>query len=272
MSEVATIPRDPNVETLVRQISSSAYLERLQQALAHPGEAARYVRIAITAVRKNPDLALLEDRDSVFLAIQQCATDGLLPDGREAAMVIRRPRGVTDKRKGKAHYQPMIGGFRKICAEHGFRLEAYVVYANDHFLEEIAPAHRVEHRPPPLGKPRGEAIGAWAVARHASWGEFIEVMDKPEIEHVRKSSSAGAGPWSEHWGEMARKTVGRRLYKTLPLGAVSEQAARIIAADDEAYDDDDEAAVEATPAPLTREDAEEVADSIIEAEVVRDDD
>lgn len=219
------------VTDLCRQLSSDEYVQKIRQALEHPEEATRYIRVAITAIQKNPDLATLPDRPSVFLAFNQCATDGLLPDGREAAIVIRG---------GKASYAPMVGGFRKICAESGFPLVANVVYEGDEFSYELGPHPSLTHKPPRLSIPRGQAEGAYAVSAHPVFGTFLEVMTKDQIEHVRKSSSvkSASSPWNLHWDEMARKTVARRLFKQLPLGAHSERADRILQADDDTYDED----------------------------------
>lgn len=63
----------------------------------------RFTRIARTAVNSNPDLANC-DRTSLFSAITQAAQDGLVIDGKEAAIVIF---------KGKAQYMPMVQGLVK---------------------------------------------------------------------------------------------------------------------------------------------------------------
>jgi hypothetical protein len=48
--------------------------------------------------------------------------------------------------------------------------------------------------------------------------QLLEVMSLEEIEKVRKvSRAANNGPWVSWWGEMARKTVMRRLSKRLPM-------------------------------------------------------
>jgi recombination protein RecT len=68
------------------------------------------------------------------------------------------------------------------------------------------------------------------VARFRTGGHHFEVMSRDEIEAVRRRSPAGkSGPWVDHWDEMARKTLVRRLAKYLPLSvqkaaALEEQA------------------------------------------------
>jgi recombination protein RecT len=59
-------------------------------------------------------------------------------------------------------------------------------------------------------------------------------MTHGEIEKIRNISRAkDNGPWKDHWNEMARKTVLRRLMKYLSL---SPELANAIAADDSTYD------------------------------------
>jgi recombination protein RecT len=61
----------------------------------------KFTRVALTAIQNNPDLAVKADRRSLFGACVRLAQDGLLPDGREAAIVM-----FGDK----AQAMPMISG------------------------------------------------------------------------------------------------------------------------------------------------------------------
>jgi recombination protein RecT len=193
----------------VAEIASPAFKAKITNAL--PGGARdvdRFISVAVTAIRLDPDL-LRHDRESLFNSLIRCAQDGLLPDGREAAMVVFG---------GKVQYMPMVTGLRKRAAEFGISIAAYVVCQNDTFDWELGFAPSVSHRPPPLDQERGAPIGAYAVATDRDGAKYLEVMSKGEIEAVRKVSRAkGAGPWTTWWGEMARKTVARRLFKSLPL-------------------------------------------------------
>jgi recombination protein RecT len=76
----------------------------------------------------------------------------------------------------------------------------------------------------------GEVTHAYAVAFFLDGSTQFEVMTRAQLEHVRKSSRSGAsGPWAQHFEEMARKTVVRRLAKYLPLSP--ELAAGVALAD-----------------------------------------
>ena len=54
--------------------------------------AEKFMRVVATAIAQNPDLRrsaqIPEGRRALFTACVRCATDGLVPDGREAALVL----------------------------------------------------------------------------------------------------------------------------------------------------------------------------------------
>lgn len=61
-------------------------------------------------------------------------------------------------------------------------------------------------------------IGAFAVCLFEDGGIVTEAMSKKEIEEIRsKSKAKNSGPWSQFWGEMAKKTVLRRLCKSISI-------------------------------------------------------
>lgn len=170
----------------------------------------KFSRVAMTAIQSNPQLQNA-DRASLFGAVVKLAQDGLLPDGREAALVMFG---------NKAQAMPMIAGVLKKIRQSGevSKISAQVVYENDAFTVSYGFDEDVTHNPPPLDQPRGKAIGAYATAVLKDGTRMLEVMSLEEIEKVRKVSRAsGNGPWVQWWGEMARKTVMRRLSKRLPM-------------------------------------------------------
>lgn len=71
----------------------------------------------MTAVQSNPAL-LSADRQTLFQACMKCAQDGLLPDGREAALVIFRTKKKIDNRDvwvDAVQYMPMVAGVIARC-------------------------------------------------------------------------------------------------------------------------------------------------------------
>jgi recombination protein RecT len=210
-------------ETLARP----EFQSRLRESLPDNISAAKFTSITKTAIQQNPNV-LDGDRASLFNAIVRCAQDGLRPDGKEAALVVMG---------GKVSYMPMIGGLRRIAAKYGVRIATGVVHANDLFEYELGVTPVKRHLPPKLGEDRGPEIGAWAEAQDKDGNLYLEVMTRDEIEKVRAVSRAGkSGPWVAQWGEMARKTVGRRLFKSLPLYDMDERDSRAIEAADSEFE------------------------------------
>jgi recombination protein RecT len=177
----------------------------------------KFRRVTMTAIQNNPDLMNLDKR-SLYGAIVRLAQDGLLPDGREAAIV---------KFGDKAQAMPMIAGILKKVRQSGevSYVSAQVVYKNDRFKWTLGFDENVEHEPAGLDEEPGDPIAAYAVAVLKDGSRLLEVMRKSDIEKVRNvSRSKGAGPWAQWWGEMARKTVMRRLSKRLPMSSDLDEA------------------------------------------------
>lgn len=177
----------------------------------------KFTRVAMTAIQNNPDLQNA-DRRSLFGAVVRLAQDGLLPDGREAAIVLFGKQ---------AQAMPMIAGILKKVRQSGeiAYISAHVVYSNDRFKWTLGFDENVEHEPAPLDQEPGEPVAAYAVAVLKDGSRLLEVMRKSDIEKVRNVSRAkGNGPWVQWWSEMARKTVMRRLSKRLPMSTDLDDA------------------------------------------------
>ena len=217
--------RKQKIEQIGTTLMSEKFRSNLSQALPENVSVDRFTRIAITAIQQNPDL-LDKDRNSLFMGITQCAQAGLELDGKQAALVAF---GNT------VQFMPMIGGLRKIAAKYGVSIATGVICENDLFEYELGVQPTMTHKPPKLGTPRGNRIGVWAQAIDKDGRLYLEVMDVAEVEAIRAISRAkNSGPWVSQWGEMARKTVARRLWKTLPFYDMDERDSNTIAAADAA--------------------------------------
>jgi recombination protein RecT len=220
----------------------------------------KFIQTAIVAVKNEPKL-LDVSRRTLHQAITEAAEDGLMPDGREGAIVIYG---------NEAQWQPMAHGIRKRALELAHMvIDAQIVCLNDHFVWRQGDDPMLEHIPAKLGTPRGEMIGAYAVFRRGSEILHREVMDKTEIETARNQSRGWQKSlmWTKFAGEAWRKTVVRRGIKTVPSIADLE---RIISRDDRNFDfaprstapAADPAALESIPS------APEEPSDIAEAEVI----
>lgn len=229
---MSAVAKRDAVQEIVATIDRAEYQQQIAEALPPNVSIERFTRTAKLAVQLNPDLIEIADKKSIFTSLIRCAADGLIPDGRQAALVKVRVKG-----KDACAYWPMVGGMRYIAANHGYSLEAHCVYSNDTFAWELGFTPSLVHQPPSLDQERGELIGAYAVATRLEDGrKFLDVMSRGEIEAVRAKSPSAKfewSPWNTSTAEMYRKTPAKRLYKQLPLGDLSEPEHRVVASDGE---------------------------------------
>lgn len=241
----AAVARRPDPSTpqgLAYELEKGA--EQLRKALPAHISPEKFQRTIITAVQATPDL-LRADRQSLLLAVMKAAQDGLLPDGREAALVIFNNRvnqngnWVSVK---MAQYMPMVFGLRKKILQSGEirDITAKVVYRAEYergtFLYEEGTERMLRHKPDLLLSDEeatdDNIVAAYSIATYMDGTMSYEVMSRAEINKVRQVSKTGAigmidrktkkpiepkGPWVDWFGEMAKKTVMRRHAKTLPM-------------------------------------------------------
>lgn len=179
-------------------------------------------RVAITAIQHEPDL-LQADRRSLYGSLMKAAQDGLLPDGREGALIIFKTKNrQTDKWEKRVQWMPMIGGVLKKIRQSGelASITAQVVYAEDEFDYWIDDdGEHLKHRPS-FDDERGEVRLVYALAKTKDGNLYTEVMTRKEIEKVRSASkSKDNGPWKQWWEQMSKKSALHRLAKRLPISA-----------------------------------------------------
>lgn len=198
----------------------------------------RFIRVTLTAIQKNQDL-LAADKKSLFGACMAAATDGLIPDGREGAIVVYKTK---DKSTGQyiptAQWLPMVSGILKKVRNSGelASITSQVIHEKDKFRYWVdSDGEHLEHEPLLFGE-RGLAVGVYAIAKTKNGDIYIEPMTIEQVEQVRNVSRAkDSGPWKDWWNEMARKTAIRRLSKRLPMSTDLET---LIQRDDDHYDFD----------------------------------
>jgi recombination protein RecT len=185
-----------------------------------------FARVVITTLQMNPKL-LGYDRTSLFAACMLAAQDGLLPDGKEAALTPF---------KGQVKYSPMVWGIVKKVRQSGdlASIACNMVHKNDTFRFWVDDdGEHLLHEPKTFGD-RGPKVGGYAIMRFKDGARQIETMSMQEIGDVEKVSQADKGPWKGPFkGEMERKTIIRRLAKRCPM---SPEVERVVQRDDDLYD------------------------------------
>lgn len=204
----------------------------LAAALPTHMKAERMVRIALTALRKNPKLGQC-DLKSFIGAVMQAAQLGLEPDGTlgEAYLI---PYGQ------ECQLVPGYKGLLKLARQSGqiSTVVARVVHARDEFKFSFGLAEVLIHVPSDDPDP-GALTRVYAIARMRDGGVQVDVMSAYEVNKIRDGSQGYQNakrynrptPWETHVEEMWKKTALRRLCKLLPA---STELARAVAMDEAA--------------------------------------
>ncbi len=205
-----------------------AHKAELEAVMPRGSNPDRLLQMAIMAVRQQPVLTDCTV-SSLFGAVMACATIGLEP-GSAFGHVTLIP--FADNRTKRLDVQVIIGarGLVELVRRSGavLSIHAYVAHQADEFDVWLGTERRIIHKPS-MDEPRGPVIAAYAVAHMASGGTEIEFMTRAEINRIMSYSMTRgqSGPWRDHFSEMARKTVLRRLCKYMPMSREANMALAI---------------------------------------------
>ncbi|MBC6504060.1 hypothetical protein GW742_21720 [Citrobacter freundii] len=177
----------------------------------------RFTNAAAVAIANSEDLRVA-DGQSIINSLVACAKDGLVPDGREAALVIFKKKTANGDWIKVAQYMPMIDGVMKRARQSGeiSVIATRVVYENDTFRVWLDDEGEHVLYEPSLGD-RGEIRGAFAYAKMKTGELQYEWLNIDDINKVRAASkSSDKGPWVDWYESMARKSAAHRLCRRLP--------------------------------------------------------
>lgn len=208
--------------TPISQFRHDLDLMRTQIAAALPKhvDLDKFARVVMTAVQTSPNLLTCE-RTSLLRACIEAATDGLIPDGREGAIVPY---------KGRAGWQPMVWGLVKLVRQSG-ELEtigARIVRDGEdfsHWIDESG--EHFKHTPSYSTSDKESPMKlVYAYARTKDGGVYLEVISAAEITKFRNLSKAKSdeSPWQTWPDEMAKARAIKRLCKRLPLSVDAIEA------------------------------------------------
>lgn len=200
----------------------------IEAALPRHMSADRLLRIALTEVRKNPDLAKCEPL-SFLGAVVQSAQLGLEPGVLGHAYLVP----FNNRQTGKKEVQLIVGykGLIDLARRSGqiSSITAHAVYDGDTFEYVLGLQEKLTHVPATsrVSKER-QLVAVYAIARFKDGGHQLEVMSREEVEAIRKRSKASdSGPWRTDYEEMAKKSCLRRLAKMLPASVELQRAVEL---------------------------------------------
>lgn len=164
---------------------------------------------------------------SILTSLMTCAELGLAPSTLGTAYLVPYRNGRT----GRYECQLIVGyrGLVELARRSGTisTIQAAAVREGDEWEFELGLNAKLRHVPKAdRGKP---IVRVWAMVQFKDGAHQVAVMDRAEIEEIRRASKAGNnGPWVSNFEEMAKKTVIRRLCKLLPLTPEIEQQIAVV--------------------------------------------
>lgn len=170
-----------------------------------------FIRALVTSAHVNPELQACSFA-SLWLACMRACRDGLLPDGREGAIIPY---------KSTATWIPMYQGLLKRFRQSGQCrwIGADIVRTGElfeHYVDETG-----EHfKHVPGGNETATIEKVYAAAMTKDGAFYVAVLGMTEVNKIKGVSKASRddAPWKMWPEEMMKKTALRRLSKLLPAG------------------------------------------------------
>ena len=199
----------------------------------------RFMQVANVSVLNNKDIFNCQP-DSIISAMVACASDGLMPDGREAALLPFNAKEGNNWVK-KAKYLPMVDGVLKRIRMSGYvdNVIAKVVYQGDKFENyNDIDGEYLMHRPA-YDAPRNKEniVLVYAIAKLKTGDKIVEVMTREEVERIMYSSKSAVDKngqlkqgsvWGTFFDRMALKSCIHRLAKRLPNSSEIDSVRELI--------------------------------------------
>lgn len=215
MTQEIAVKKQTPLQELRQTMEAPEMRAQIKMALPAHIPVDKFIRVVTTAVSNEPKL-LAANRLSLYNACMKAAADGLVPDGKEAALVTYGE---------EVSYQPMVGGILKKVRNSGelSSISAFIVHEGEKFeLWVDNTGEHFKHEPTVFGK-KGGAIGVYAQAQTKDGGLYFEVMSKEQVMAIREKARTKQ-IWDGPFGHEKWKVACiRRLSKRLPMSTDLEQ-------------------------------------------------
>jgi recombination protein RecT len=219
-------------------------VKSLPRGFANPD---RMIRGVINAISTTPELAKCTP-ESLFIAIVKGFSLGLEPNGLLGHGYLvpfndNKDKDDQGKAKKKAQFMPGYRGLIDLARRSGEVAEIFAteVYENDFFEVSMGTKKELVHTPD-MWIDRGPLKGFYAVFKLKDGSVDFEIMSLADIDKIRRLSKtqtnwdahgypkpahdSPVGIWKDHFNEMARKTVIKKLLKRAPVSIDCGRAAR----------------------------------------------
>lgn len=207
-------------------LSSENAMRAIRDVLPKHMDAAKLVRVTNVAISRTPKLMEC-DPMSILTSVVVAARLGLEPDGvLGSAYLVPFWNSKTNQRE--CQLIPGYRGLIDLARRSGsvLSMNAQVVRGSDVFEYEYGLNPVLRHKPD-LNSTDEQMVAVYAIAHIRDGAPEFEVMSRHQVDKIKAGSKAKGGPWIDHYDEMARKTVIRRLCKRLPLSVELAAAAQL---------------------------------------------
>ncbi len=221
MKDVMALPPKQRISKLLQENK-----KEIAAALPKHISIDRMVMIAQTAATSVP--ALLDCyTPSLFGAMIKCSQLGLEPNNAlgQAYMIPFR-----NNKQNRTDVQLIIGyrGMIDLARRSGHvvSMNAQAVREGDEFNWGFGLEEKLDHKP---GSDRGEITHFYAYAKLTGGGHQFDVLTKQDVDKIMAGTQSKGkyGPWADHYEQMGRKTMIRRLFNYLPVSIEMAEAAAI---------------------------------------------
>jgi len=213
-------------QTVSKNVFGEAFMHQLRMAVGQTVDPSYFARTFLTTIKSDAKL-LKCTQDSLLYALMFSGQTRLpidpvlgklwiIPFGNKAQVIIGY-KGLIDlaRRSGEIS-----------------TIQSHAVYQEDEFDYRYGLDPKLDHTPC-NNADKGDLIGAYAVARLKDGGYQFDYMTRHDIDLIRAKAPGGnSDAWKNHYAEMAKKTVLRRLCKLLPASIDLQRAVSL----DEMYD------------------------------------
>ena len=191
----------------------------------------RLYQMYVSTINREPMLAECSV-ESVLSCFMQCTALGLEPSNVNGlGMAYLLPYG-SKNRQGQKQAQLIIGykGMIELARRSGQikSIHAQAVYEGDDFdcWEDESGQHFRFHQARGAEHSEKTLTDVFVNAQLMNGGFVFEHMTRAEVDRIRaRSKAAGSGPWVSDYEAMAKKTVIRRVFPSLPVSTEARTAA-----------------------------------------------
>lgn len=184
------------------------------------------ISFALQHINKSAQLQKCTQQ-SLLQAVLNVSNIGLSlnPAAKETYLI---PRWNSLSKQMEASLDPSYVGLVKLLTDAGSvrSMLCNLVYENDVFEVDLANnVNPVTHRPQLSRSKQGKIVAVYALATLTDGSRQVEYMSDEEVKEIRERSETYKAfkeqkikscTWETDYGEMARKTVIKRIYKYLP--------------------------------------------------------